>query len=98
MSNSDEIFAGEAEIDEQVRLRSSSSSKPHTARSRLGKSGQSSQALERNDEEQPLLGAGANSRGRAGSDGGSELEEWFGTAELKGLPWWKKPSVCKRSG
>lgn len=100
MSNNDEIFAGEAEIDEQLRLRGNGSSKPHTARSRLGKSGQSSQALERNDEEQPLLGTGtgASSRGRAGSDGGSELEEWFGTAELKGLPWWKKPSVCERSG
>ena len=100
MSNNDEIFAVEAEIDEQVRLRSSGSSKSHTTRLRLGKSGQSSQVLERNDEEQPLLdiGIGPSSRGRAGSDGGSELEEWFGTAELKGLPWWKKPSVCERSG
>jgi hypothetical protein len=98
MSTNDEIFAGEAEIDEQVRLRSSGNSKPRTAPLRSSKSGQSSQALDRNDEEQPLLGTGASSRGRAGSDGGSEPEEWFGTAELKGLPWWKKPSVRERSG
>jgi hypothetical protein len=102
MSNNDEVFAGDADIDEQFRSRTTSSHKPRNARSRSYKSGQSSHALDLNDEEEPLLvtgaGAGTSSRGRAGSNGEGEPEEWFGTAELKGLPWWKKPSVREESG
>jgi hypothetical protein len=104
MSNNDEVFAGDADIDEQFRSRTTSSYKPRYVRSRSHKSGHSSHALDRNDEEEPLLetgagaGAGTSSRGRAGSNGEGEPEEWFGTAELKGLPWWKKPSVREELG
>jgi hypothetical protein len=48
------------------------------------------------DEEAPLLSdAGSSYNGRDSADGrGHHNEpEWFGHAELRGLPWWKKPSV-----
>jgi hypothetical protein len=48
------------------------------------------------DEEAPLLSdAGSSYNGRDSADGrGKDIEpEWFGYAELRGLPWWKKPSV-----
>lgn len=48
-------------------------------------------------EETPLLGRGDEesvANGTAnGEDDGNE-PEWFGYAELRQLPWWKRPSVC----
>ncbi|KAF2743026.1 MFS general substrate transporter [Sporormia fimetaria CBS 119925] len=42
-------------------------------------------------ERTPLLGDGVGSNGS--EDGDDDSEEWFGTAELAGLPWWKRPST-----
>ncbi|KAF2791201.1 tetracycline-efflux transporter-like protein [Melanomma pulvis-pyrius CBS 109.77] len=94
MATNDAAFAGDADIDEQMRSRSSrSASALHTRHAQSGRSGQSSPALEYNGEEEPLLGSAGSSRGSVGSGSGSEPQEWFGTAELSGLPWWKRPSI-----
>ncbi|KAJ4355818.1 uncharacterized protein N0V89_003839 [Didymosphaeria variabile] len=43
-------------------------------------------------EDAPLLGRNDATGSADSEDDGSE-PEWFGYAELRGLPWWKRPSV-----
>ncbi|KAF2864713.1 major facilitator superfamily domain-containing protein [Massariosphaeria phaeospora] len=46
------------------------------------------------DEQAPLLSEASNGiRASLESDHGDEEPEWFGTAELRGIPWWKRPSI-----
>jgi len=48
------------------------------------------------DEEAPLLADGRQRSGvtiTAEYDNGINEPEWFGYAELRGIPWWKRPSV-----
>jgi hypothetical protein len=78
----DEVFAMEADMD-RAALAVDKKLKSHTA-------GASSPLLEAVDERAPLLGNGISH-----NDGGEEPVEWFGTAEFKGLPWWKRPSVFR---
>lgn len=81
-NENDEVFAREPELDEQARSRANG--KAHALRKRP-------QAV---PEQAPLLGDAVNSRRSSfDSDNESEPVEWFGTAELQGLPWWKRPSV-----
>lgn len=45
----------------------------------------------RDDEETPLLGNSQS--GKTRGDGKGNEPSWSGTAEFKGRPWWRKPSV-----
>lgn len=54
--------------------------------------------FQRDGEHSPLLGQrsrSASTRSLKSNDGDSSEGEvpWFGTVELHGLPWWKRPSV-----
>ncbi|KAF2715129.1 tetracycline-efflux transporter-like protein [Pleomassaria siparia CBS 279.74] len=55
------------------------------------------EGVRNNGEEEPLLGNVRDSRIDAGlvtgGRDGSEATEWFGTLEIQGLPWWKRPSI-----
>ncbi|PVI06374.1 tetracycline-efflux transporter-like protein [Periconia macrospinosa] len=44
------------------------------------------------DESAPLLRVSTNPDSETGVEE-ENTEEWFGYAELKGLPWWKRPSI-----
>ncbi|KAF2678100.1 tetracycline-efflux transporter-like protein [Lentithecium fluviatile CBS 122367] len=89
-SSNDAIFAEEVEIDQEVR-----------ERERRGGNGSKSKLRTVSptpeiDEEAPLLSdAGSSYDGRESVDsrGKRREPEWFGHAELRGLPWWKKPSI-----
>lgn len=47
-------------------------------------------------ERSPLLGKSRSSGASGNGDNSGEPVQWFGTAELKALPWWKRPSVRLR--
>lgn len=90
-NENDGIFSREAEIDERMRARDNGG-----PGKRSGKSGQSSPAVESLDEDAPLLDNEERSRrNSSGHDSDDEPVQWFGTVELEGLPWWKRPSVCR---
>jgi len=92
MATSDATFATDAELDEQVRSRSSAaSSRPRNGKP--GRLGQSTPVIDVDGERAPLLGAAGGLGGSAGSEAEGDSSEWFGTADFRGLPWWKRPSV-----
>jgi hypothetical protein len=82
----DGAFVADISIDQTLKRGG------HAKQRRVDKSGQGDHAPDSLGEEAPLLGNGRDSS--EGSDG--EDVEWFGTAELQGLPWWKRPSVSQR--
>lgn len=102
-SSNDSAFVEDVDIEREMRARlhtrtNSSSSKHGHAHAPSKKSSASSPVPEA-DEEAPLLsdaGSSYSGRGSVDSRDGNEEPEWFGYAELRGLPWWKKPSVCCR--
>ena len=90
-NENEQIFAADPHIDRRERERSREA---EAEQRRTAKSVSRSPAAPAVSEESPLLGNGENGVGRDGdSDAESEPAEWFGTAEIKNLPWWKRPSV-----
>ncbi|KAF2191505.1 MFS general substrate transporter [Zopfia rhizophila CBS 207.26] len=92
MNSNDAVFAAESEADQELRSRNRSGpSKARIYPDRSKKSGDSSPEPFVDTEEAPLLSDGGSRRGSVESD--TDSPEWFGTAELQGLPWWKRPSI-----
>jgi hypothetical protein len=91
-NDTDRLFVADADIDNELRGRTQIGRSG--SRKRLNKSGQSSPALDSMHESAPLLSDEERSRpSTRGSDGSGDNVQWFGLADLEGLPWWKKPSV-----
>ncbi|KAF2107220.1 tetracycline-efflux transporter-like protein [Lophiotrema nucula] len=92
MENNAAVFEAEAEIDQrQQELRTRGKSKSRSLHE-FPKTGQS--AVVDIDESAPLLSDNESDRGRSRhSHEGAEPPVWFGSAELQGLPWWKRPSI-----
>lgn len=96
MSSNDAVLE-EEEIAREFRARlrtrqeAARANKARGARERSNKADVHSRAIERG-EDTPLLGRHASDRS-ADSEGDGSEPEWFGYAELKALPWWKRPSV-----
>ena len=89
METNDAAIVADVEVDQMLRARNNGSgSKPALAHERTNKPGASSSSLDM-DEQAPLLEDGE----RSSHDGDDEETEWFGITEIKGLPWWKRPSV-----
>lgn len=91
VDSNDAAFAQDVDIEQEIRERQRNGRNGSTARlQRVAPTPVEA------DEEAPLLSdAGSSYSGRDSADGrGKNSEqEWFGYAELRGLPWWKKPSV-----
>lgn len=102
-SSNDAAFLEEEEIarDFRARLRARQEAARANRSSRIrGQSNKSGRAANVKDvgEESPLLGRSRDNSSSSRGTGESDDEaEWFGYAELRGLPWWKKPSVCTTS-
>ncbi|KAF2015221.1 tetracycline-efflux transporter-like protein [Aaosphaeria arxii CBS 175.79] len=84
-NSNDSTFAADADADQQFQTHENNRRRgivrPHRA------SGSA-------DENAPLLSNEAsNGRQSLLNDTSSEAVEWFGTAELQGLPWWNRPSI-----
>ncbi|PSN74083.1 tetracycline-efflux transporter-like protein [Corynespora cassiicola Philippines] len=89
METNDAAIVADVEVDQMLRARNNGSgSKPALAHERTNKPGASSSSLDM-DEQAPLLEDGE----RSSHDGDDEETEWFGITEIKGLPWWKRPSI-----
>jgi len=92
--SNDSVFAQDVDIDQEQRERQRRPQNGPASRLRSVSPNPVS------DEEAPLLSdPGSSYDGRGSTDGPIENSEpeWFGYAELRGLPWWKKPSVCTNS-
>ncbi|KAF2653079.1 MFS general substrate transporter [Lophiostoma macrostomum CBS 122681] len=87
-NENDEVFTAEADIDGRESHRSCELD------ARSAKSTGMSPAPLAAEEDTPLLG-GRREEARSDADSNAESEpvEWFGTAEIQGLPWWKRPSI-----
>ncbi|KAH7110577.1 tetracycline-efflux transporter-like protein [Dendryphion nanum] len=91
-NTSEGAFVADSDMDQAVLSRDNGSSS--RGQHLVKKSGDSSPALESVNEDSPLLGDNTtNSRRESTDSDGPDGPEWFGIAEFKGLPWWKKPSI-----
>ena len=88
----DEVFSGDVVLYPEPDV--FNPTRKHNARKRSEDSGLISPLSNAVTEDSPLLGNGRrhSSSGSKGN-GNEEPVEWFGTADLRGLPWWKRPSV-----
>ncbi|KAF1962020.1 tetracycline-efflux transporter-like protein [Byssothecium circinans] len=93
-------FAEDVDIEQELRERTrqnGSSSAPNRTSTTRNKSGVRESIDAEVDETAPLLDNTTRSDDEEGSTdngtGDSEQEEWFGYAEFRGLPWWKRPSI-----
>jgi hypothetical protein len=92
-NENDGIFTTDASLHQERNGRSKTSSQ--SLHKRRDKSAESSSAPQSAPEQVPLLGnrrRSSPSRSER-SDSTEGPVQWFGTAELQGLPWWKRPSV-----
>jgi hypothetical protein len=105
-SNADAVYADDADLDQALRSRNNASRSqpkaPVSAPAPSSKSAASSEGIDSDNEDVPLLSPtahdyGSGNRGRHGrrdSDSDSDgALEWDGQADFRGLPWWKRPSV-----
>ncbi|KAF2277971.1 tetracycline-efflux transporter-like protein [Westerdykella ornata] len=91
LNEQDSAFAADSQVDQELSWRTRG--RRHDPHRRSSKSGQSSPDADSLAEEAPLLGEEAGRSGGA-EDNKSDAEvEWFGTAELQSLPWWRRPSI-----
>lgn len=102
-ANGDAAFVAEVDRDQDTRLRNQPSGSQTRAPVYMPRQpqapGSSAPYSESDDEDAPLLNPSAHDYGSAdgdshtGSDNGVEELEWPGEAELRRLPWWKRPSI-----
>jgi hypothetical protein len=97
-SNADAAYIEELDVDQALRSRNnatkSQSKAPLYRPQPSNKSGASSPAIERDEEDAPLLDPTAQNYG-SGNNGGRRDGEYQGEgqADFEGLSWWNKPSV-----
>jgi len=98
-SNADAAYVEDLDVDQALRSRNhAAGSQPKAPVYRpepSNKSGATSPAVERDEEDAPLLSPTTQDYG-SGNNGERRDSEpkWDGQADFEGLPWWKKPSVC----
>ncbi|KAJ4298130.1 hypothetical protein N0V90_006029 [Kalmusia sp. IMI 367209] len=99
-SSNEDLFVEDADLDREFEERSrarasASSSKVHLVRDRPNKIDGDSRAPDVNEEAPLLAGhrSSYNSTESTDENGEDSEPEWFGYAELRGLPWWKTPSI-----
>lgn len=98
-SNTDAAYVEDVDVDQALRARNNTS-KSHRAPvfrpDQANKSGASSQDMDIENEDAPLLSPTDQDYGSGNGRRDSENEyeyEWEGARDFEGLPWWKKPSV-----
>ncbi|KAL1605211.1 hypothetical protein SLS60_004755 [Paraconiothyrium brasiliense] len=89
-SSNDAAFLEEEEIAREFRARLRARQEAARA-NKVQNFRQRPNQLDENGEEAPLLGH-SDSTGSADNEGDNSEPEWFGYAELRGLPWWERPS------
>lgn len=97
-SNVDAAFVEDVDVDQEIRSRYNASkdqSKAPLYRPESShKSGARSPAIERVNEDAPLLSPTAQGYGGVGGgDNGEDDGDLWDAPEFRGLPWWKRPSV-----
>ncbi|KAF2030789.1 MFS general substrate transporter [Setomelanomma holmii] len=97
-SNADAAYVEEVDADQELRSRNHASRSqaraPVYTPQQSSKSGASSEAMESDNEDAPLLSPTAQDYGSGGRDGRRDSSaEWEGQADFRGLPWWKRPSI-----
>ncbi|KAL5398701.1 hypothetical protein PMIN03_000216 [Paraphaeosphaeria minitans] len=96
-SSNDAAFLEEEEIAREFRVRlrarqeAARANKAQRVRGRANKVDRRSRT-EDGGEDTPLLGRNGSTGSPDSQRDGSE-PEWFGYAELRALPWWKRPSI-----
>jgi hypothetical protein len=91
-SSNDAVFVSDVDVERDIREREGRGGNGSTTNAKL----RSVSPTPLMGEEAPLLSdAGSSYNGRESTDnpGKNGDVEWHGHAELRGLPWWKKPSV-----
>jgi hypothetical protein len=93
MASSEAAFVEDLDVEQEIRSRSNGFKKSNLPTHIQNKSGTSSEGLDSDNEDAPLLSPSRNDYGSTDGDGSNYEEEWAGAADFRGLPWWKRPSV-----
>lgn len=98
-SSADAAFVEDADVDQELRVRASGPKKSNIPLYMPNKSGASSHRIgsdrDSDSEDARLLSPTQHNYGSGHDDDNDDGEEdWLGSVDFRGLPWWKRPSVC----